>query len=64
MHEACAEELMNAGDAAGFAYAREAIQQSKQEKATLISFLHDHYAQTRTADPAALLEFLNKPPAP
>ena len=49
---------------AGFAYAREAIQQSKQEKATLISFLHDHYAQTRTADPAALLEFLNKPPAP
>jgi hypothetical protein len=45
---ACAEELMYARDPAGFAFALKAIEQSSPYKARLISFLHDHFPQTRT----------------
>jgi hypothetical protein len=44
---ACAEELMYAGDAAGFAFALKAIGQSSPDRARLSAFLHDHFPSTQ-----------------
>lgn len=57
----CAQELMNAKDPAGFAFAAQAIRQNRRSKGQLIGYLHDRFPQTRADDETALLDFLSLP---
>lgn len=60
LRDACARELVVAGDATGFAYLAESFAQKRHERAELLSFLRGQFPDLRTADESGVLAFLRE----
>jgi hypothetical protein len=56
----CAEELMNANDASGFAFALDAVEHNRPWKTQTLSMLANVFPETRAASEIQVTSFLSE----